>query len=98
MYCSNCFSTIEEGAVVCPRCNQSGTAKTPLPSSRSKPDRSSASRSMLIWGLVLLGGIGATLATYTAAQPGSRFVVFWGAIAVGAIQFVRAVIRWSDGE
>ena len=43
---------------------------------------------MLIGGLFFLGGLIATIYTYTSAAPGGTYSIYWGAMVIGAIQFV----------
>lgn len=57
---------------------------------RGHPD---AAKNMVIGGLWCLGGIIVTAATYSAAQGGGTYVVAWGAIAFGGIQFLRGLFQ-----
>lgn len=64
------------------------------PASDTSP---AAYRNMLLGGLWALGGIGVTLATYqSAGQLGGRYVVAYGAIAAGIIQFIRGLTQLGD--
>ena len=45
-------------------------------------------KNMLYGALWCIGGTMVTLATYSAAQGGGRYLVAWGAILFGAIQFL----------
>lgn len=54
--------------------------------------RSKAGRKNMLQGaLWCLGGIVVTAATYSAASAGGTYMVAWGAIIFGAIQFFRGV-------
>jgi hypothetical protein len=56
-----------------------------------------ASRKMLFGGLWCVGGTAVTLGTYEAAAAGNGhggYVVAWGAVIFGAIQFVRGLILY----
>jgi hypothetical protein len=48
---------------------------------------------MLVGGLWCVGGILVTAITYSAAQGGGHYVVAWGAILFGGIQFMRGLFR-----
>lgn len=45
----------------------------------------------LLW---LVGGIVVTVATYANAQGGGTYVVAWGAILYGGIQFLRCLFKY----
>lgn len=53
---------------------------------------------MVVGGLICVVGIGITLATYSAASGGGRYVVAWGAIVVGAIVFAAGAITALQHE
>ncbi len=53
--------------------------------------RDAASKNMLIGGLWCGGGLIVTIATYSAASGGGSYVVAWGAILFGGIQFMRGL-------
>lgn len=55
--------------------------------------RSDGTRNMLIGGAVCLIGIAITLATLASAANRGSFVVAWGAILFGAIQFFRGMAQ-----
>lgn len=50
-------------------------------------------RNMLIGACWCIGGIVVTAATYSAAQGDGTYVVAWGAIVFGSIQFLRGVFQ-----
>ncbi|MFO1066789.1 MAG: hypothetical protein U0892_23265 [Pirellulales bacterium] len=53
---------------------------------------SAAIRNIVIGGLFCVGGTVITIATYSAAtQGGGRYMVCWGAIVYGFIQFIRGI-------
>jgi len=52
-----------------------------------------AKKDMLFGALWCVGGIIVTAATYSAASGGGRYVVAWGAIIFGAIQFFRGLAK-----
>jgi hypothetical protein len=54
--------------------------------------RAAAERDMRVGGLWCLGGIVVTAVTYSAASGGGSYVIAWGAIVFGGIQFIRGVI------
>jgi hypothetical protein len=55
--------------------------------------REDAEKDMLHGALWCVGGIVVTVATYAAASGGGAYVVAWGAILFGAIQFLRGAAR-----
>ena len=46
---------------------------------------------MVIGAIVCVGGIVVTVATYQSAQGGGHYIIAWGAIIFGAIQFFRGL-------
>jgi hypothetical protein len=52
-----------------------------------------AKKNMLYGALWCIGGIVVTAATYSSAEGGGRYVVAWGAIIFGAIQFFRGLAQ-----
>jgi hypothetical protein len=66
---------------------------------RTKDERRIAGRRGMIIGAVISGiGIAFTAGTYIAAtnNGGGTYVVWWGLIAVGAIQFFRGLNQMTD--
>lgn len=58
-------------------------------------NRSAGKKNMLYGALWCVGGLVITIATFAFAnQGGGRYVVFWGAVIFGAIQFVRGLAQW----
>lgn len=54
-----------------------------------------AQKDMLYGALWCIGGIVVTAVTYSSASGGGRYVVAWGAIIFGAVQFFRGVSNAS---
>lgn len=52
------------------------------------------SRHMLYGALWAIGGTVVTVATYEAASAGGTYVVAWGAILFGIIDFFRGLFGW----
>jgi len=53
-----------------------------------------AKRNMVVGGLWCVGGIVVTAVTYSqASSGGGRYVMAWGAILFGGIQFVRGLLQ-----
>jgi hypothetical protein len=71
-----------------------------LEQSKSEANKRAGEKNMLFGALWCIGGIAFTALTYrAAANPGGgRFVVAWGAILFGGIQFVRGLIQSSAGR
>lgn len=55
--------------------------------------RDIAKRNMVIGGVVCAIGIAVTVATYMAASGGGTYVVAWGAIVFGGIQFFKGLAQ-----
>jgi hypothetical protein len=68
-----------------------------LERSHAEASRQAGQRNMLIGALWCFGGIALTTMTYQAAAGagGGRFVVAWGAILFGGIQFLRGFFQSS---
>ncbi|MEZ4868524.1 MAG: hypothetical protein R3C14_44755 [Caldilineaceae bacterium] len=52
---------------------------------------SAARKNMLYGALWCIGGILVTFFSYAAAQDGGTYIVTWGAIVFGAVQFFRGL-------
>lgn len=63
---------------------------------RSEAIRKEAYKNMGYGALWCIGGIVVTLGTYSAASGGGRFMVAWGAILFGGIQFFRGLFQLSE--
>jgi hypothetical protein len=57
--------------------------------------REAGNKNMLYGALWFFGGLIVTLLTFTAAQGGGRYVIAWGAVVFGAIQFMRGYSQAS---
>lgn len=68
---------------------------------RSQGSGSSAMKNMLIGAAIAIVGIVITVGTYASAAStpgGGRYVVFYGLIIVGAIQFLRGLFGLFTGR
>ncbi|HMF44309.1 MAG TPA: hypothetical protein VKQ32_26735 [Polyangia bacterium] len=65
---------------------------------KAKNERRVAGRRHMIMGAFICAlGIALTAYTYSSvAEKGGSYVIWWGAIAVGAVQFFRGLIQMSD--
>lgn len=64
---------------------------------RTKDERRVAGRRHMITGAVVcVIGIVITAASYGGAAPGSTYLVAWGAVVFGGIQFFRGLIQATD--
>lgn len=52
-----------------------------------------ANKDMLYGALWCIGGIIITVITYSAASGGGTYVIAWGAILFGAIQFIKGLVN-----
>jgi len=73
------------------------TIVTSLSRMRKKAIREAGRKKMLYGALWCIGGIIVTVITYSAASGGGRYIVAWGAIIFGAIQFFRGLVQSSGG-
>jgi hypothetical protein len=66
-----------------------------LKQARAQGRRVAAQKNMFYGAFWCIGGIAVTVLTYQAAagMGGGAFVIAWGAILFGAIQFLRGLIR-----
>jgi hypothetical protein len=64
-----------------------------LSKQESQTLREIGQKNMLYGALWFLGGLVVTLLTFTAAQGGGRYVIAWGAVVFGAIQFMRGYVQ-----
>lgn len=62
---------------------------------RNKQKKEQGKKNMLFGALWGVGGIIVTAATYGAASAGGHYVVAWGAIVFGVIQFFGGVLQYS---
>jgi hypothetical protein len=59
--------------------------------------RKDAAQGMMMKGaLWCIGGLIVTLGTYTLAAPGGTYIVAWGAMLFGGIQFVRGLVQYVN--
>jgi hypothetical protein len=66
-----------------------------LTEARAKALKEAGQKHMLYGALWCIGGIVVTAATYAAASGGGTYVVAWGAIIFGGIQFIRGAMQSS---
>lgn len=55
--------------------------------------RKESQRDMVVGGLWFVGGCAVTYFTYTMADGGGYFLICWGAIIFGAIQFLKGLFN-----
>lgn len=55
--------------------------------------REAGNKNMLYGALWCVGGLLVTILTYSAASDGGTYVVAWGAVIFGAIQFFKGVFQ-----
>lgn len=55
--------------------------------------KEAGNKNMLYGALWCIGGLLVTFLTYSAASNGGTYVVAWGAVVFGAIQFFRGVFQ-----
>jgi len=62
--------------------------------SESKGPGGAGVKNMMVGGLICLVGTAATVMSYMAASSGGTYVVAWGAIVFGAIQFCYGLVDY----
>ena len=62
---------------------------------RNEQVRAQGKKNMAFGALWAVGGTVVTAATYSAASGGGTYVVAWGAIVFGAIQFIQGLVQSS---
>src|SRR5262249_10479701 len=71
-----------------------------LQEARADVIRGAGKKNMIFGALWCIGGTGVTVGSYLSAAGGSgggSYVIAWGAIVFGAIQFFRGVSQMSGG-
>jgi len=97
--CAYCGRENPDDAGQCRECGtalaaQPGEPQARQPDSAENPARAVAEKRMLHGALWCIGGVAVTAFTYMAAASGpggGTYVVAWGAIVFGAIQFFRGL-------
>ena len=97
--CNAYLGLAAAGAPTCPRCAaplSGGSAEAPS-DCPSTDDTTDGGHDLLHGGLWLLLGIAVTAGTYVLAEQlgGSRFIVAWGAMLFGGVQFLRGLFAWA---
>lgn len=67
-----------------------------LPHEITEAARQAAKAEMTRGFLWFAGGAAITLVTYASADPGGRYMLFWGPMAYGGFRLVRAVYFWLN--
>jgi len=74
------------------------TVVTNLDNQITKAKSEKARKDMLHGALWCIGGTFVTLISYSSTSNGGSYVVTWGAIVFGAIQFFRGLANSVDGD
>ena len=74
------------------------TVVTNLDHQITKAKKERANKDMLYGALWCVGGIVVTFISYSSASGGGSYVITWGAILFGGIQFFRGVVNSADGD
>jgi hypothetical protein len=71
-----------------------------LQEAMAKAHSQAGQKNMLFGALWCIGGIVVTVATYSAAASAGegRYIIAWGAIVFGAVQFFRGLIQASGRQ
>jgi hypothetical protein len=71
-----------------------GGTKIKVAPEKAQPTQASARKNMLYGALWCIGGIIVTVTTYSAASGGGTYIVAWGAILFGGLQFLSGVYQY----
>lgn len=70
------------------------TAVPPAITGKDAPAQAAGPKNMLCGALWCIGGIVVTAATYSvASETGGRYIVAWGAILFGGLQFLQGLFQ-----
>jgi hypothetical protein len=75
--------------------DSANTVVSGLAAIRTEQKKADAKKNILYGALWCGGGTAVTAATYAAAQGGGTYVITWGAIMVGGIQFVYGIFQYA---
>jgi hypothetical protein len=64
----------------------------------TKAKKETAKKDMLYGALWCVGGTIVTFISYSSASGGGSYVITWGAILFGGIQFFRGLVNSADGD
>lgn len=65
---------------------------------RSEALRRAGNQRMLRGAVVCILGIGVTVATYSLAANGGTYMVAWGAMIFGAVDFIRGLVQAATAD
>jgi hypothetical protein len=71
---------------------------TNLDNQITKAKKETAKKDMLYGALWCVGGTIVTFISYSSASGGGSYVITWGAILFGGIQFFRGLVNSADGD
>ncbi|MDQ5908051.1 MAG: hypothetical protein QG599_142 [Pseudomonadota bacterium] len=69
-----------------------------LDEARKKQKQEQGQKNMGFGTLWCIGGLVVTAVTYSAASGGGHYVVAWGAVVFGAIQFLQGLFQYSTAS
>jgi len=69
-----------------------------LVKARKEQKQEQGKKNMGFGALWCIGGLVVTAATYSAASNGGHYVVAWGAVVFGAIQFLQGLFQYSSSS
>jgi hypothetical protein len=74
------------------------TVVTSLDNQITKAKKERAKKDMLYGALWCVGGTVVTFISYSSASGGGSYVITWGAILFGGIQFFRGLVNFADED
>lgn len=69
-----------------------------LVKARKEQKHEQGKKNMIFGILWFIGGLVVTAATYSAASNGGHYIVAWGAVIFGAIQFLQGLFQYSTSS
>jgi len=74
------------------------TVVTSLDNQITKAKKERAKKDMFYGALWCVGGTVVTFISYSSASGGGSYVITWGAILFGGIQFFRGLVNFADED
>lgn len=91
--CKSCRSSLADVATVSPPVSEASQLAADTPPLSKDELRAVAVRNMVVGGLWCVGGIVVTAVSYSSAEPGGTYIITWGAVLFGAIQFLKGFFQ-----
>ena len=100
MFCTQCGAVVPNEHSFCTKCGRaSHQTQLAINAHMQSPEVKAERRDKYIKHIALgalfaIGGAVVTLATYSSAEGGGTYIIAWGAMGVGALQFLYGLYGW----